>query len=798
MESAIVSSRQFSSKIGDTVTTKPQETIIATFEGRGSHVTRPFTVPEDYEYFIVRWQSNDPHPLVWVQSRSRDEKVGDFGGDGASVGEGTVYKTGKFSIELLINGAWQVEVVVEAAAYRPVMKWQPGDGRLLAGFPDQRVQYTVSGVGRGITPWITPSIVEGTKSWRLVTDLSNSLQRCTLEAENGRQVELGEQTSHLTYEYAVRLIFEGAHPWSASILDGEPTGNSGRQQTTDSTERLARFGAELSAKRQARLQEGLCELDALVGLSGVKREVQSLVQQVKAMQLRAAQGLKVPDLSRHLVFAGAPGTGKTVVARILGKVLYGLGLLETESLVEAARADLVAEYVGQTASKTLAAVQQALGGILFIDEAYTLAAKGGASTDYGQEAIDTLVKAMEDNRDRLTVVVAGYSDLIERFLNSNPGLRSRFTRFITFDDYSGAELAEIFCRLAASHDYTVDEVVRQALIARFATMSKAESFGNARSVRQLFGDAVGRQSQRVVSAPDLDRAALMELSLGDVFPDAVPEPSGEPTDREIAEVFAELERLVGLENVKSEMRSMVNIARNMNQRRLLGLPVPEIARHFVFSGPPGTGKTTIATHLARILRILGLLDRGHLIIVSRADLVAEWVGQTAPKTRDVINRALDGVLFIDEAYTLSPRSGGLNDFGQEAIDTLLLEMEEHRDRLTVVVAGYGNLMHDFLASNPGLNSRFTREIEFPAYTAADLTEVFLRMANASGYTIDHGVHAQVESLFERARHAENFGNARSARKLFETAAQRVADRLSAVANPSRDQLMGIRVEDIHL
>lgn len=782
----------YAPRIENSPAAHPKESVVVALEGRGSQVTRPFAIPDDYEYFVVRWQTEDPYPLVRVENRITGGSAGSFGGEGAPTGEGVVYEAGKFSIDLNANGAWRLEVVVEAAAYRPLVKWENGGGESVSG---PQPKCTTSGVGPAVTAWVTPAELVPDGSWWLEIELADSTNGCTLETEDGEQYQFGTQISNESYQGAVRVVFEGDSPWRVSIFGAKPTGGSSSPAPKESAA-PARSGGSVDPARQARLTQGLDELDALVGLSGVKREVRSLVQQVRAMQMRAEQGLKVPDLARHLVFAGAPGTGKTVVARILGKIFYGLGLIERESVVETARADLVAEYVGQTAPRVMAAVGRALGGILFIDEAYALAAKGSASSDFGREAIDTLVKAMEDNRERLTVVVAGYSDLMERFLDSNPGLRSRFTRFITFDDYSGAELTEIFCRMAAADDYTVDDAVRQALISRFATMNKSESFGNARAVRQLFGDAVARQSERIVSIPGLDRAGLMELSLGDVFPEAVPELSGEPTDGEIGEVFAAIDQLVGLESVKSEMRSMVNISRNMNHRRLQGLPVPEIARHFVFSGPPGTGKTTVATHLARILRILGLLERGHLIAVSRADLVAEWVGQTAPKTRDVVNRALDGVLFIDEAYTLSPRNGTLNDFGQEAIDTILLAMEEHRDRLTVVVAGYTDLMHDFLRSNPGLESRFTREIEFPPYSAAELTEVFERMASAAGYTTGVAVQQKLEALFEHEKRSENFGNARAARKVFETAVQRMADRLAAASSPSREQLMELQVEDL--
>ncbi len=240
------------------------------------------------------------------------------------------------------------------------------------------------------------------------------------------------------------------------------------------------------------------ELDSLVGLQAVKEEVSSLINLIKIRKIRAEKGIKQPDLSMHLVFSGNPGTGKTTVARILSEIYHELGILSKGHLVEVDRAGLVAGYVGQTAIKTQEKIAEAKGGILFIDEAYTLVKDG---QDYGQEAIDTILKAMEDYRDDLIIIVAGYTDLMENFLNSNPGLRSRFNKFIEFSDYNSTELYEIMDSLCAQNGFILDEGCKNYLKNLFIELydSRDKNFGNGRTVRNIFEKAITNQANRIAS-----------------------------------------------------------------------------------------------------------------------------------------------------------------------------------------------------------------------------------------------------------------------------------------------------------
>ena len=555
----------------------------------------------------------------------------------------------------------------------------------------------------------------------------------------------------------------------------------------------ANAGIAENAPRET-VEEVLAELDSLVGLEEVKAEVRKLVNLAKVNEARRAQGLKVPPMSYHMVFTGNPGTGKTTVARIVARAFRALGIAKTGQLVETDRAGLVGTYAGETATKTNAKVDEAIGGVLFVDEAYQLVS--GDNDNYGKEAIAALIKRMEDDRDKLIVVAAGYTDEMREFLDANPGMRSRIARTIEFPDYSAAELAAIFRSMAKKNDFTLAPDLEAGLDAAIAklTARRDRTFGNARFVRQLFEDATGRQANRLAESGSLDADALKTLVLADL---AVGERKADLHAPTVEEVLAELDALTGMKPVKEEVRRLVATvkANKLRAEKGVGGDVT-MSYNFVFTGNPGTGKTTVARILGRAFRALGVLERANFVETDRSGLVAKYEGQTAAKTNKLIDSAAGGILFIDEAYQLN--QGENDQYGAEAVAPLLKRREDARGTMVVIIAGYKEEMKKFMAINSGLESRFNRTIEFPDYSAKELAEIYRSMAKKAKYTLsadtDHWLEPYISMLTKER--GKSFGNARWARNLFEKSIERQALRVTELADPSPEELTTIRLKDL--
>lgn len=549
--------------------------------------------------------------------------------------------------------------------------------------------------------------------------------------------------------------------------------------------------AKAKANQFDSLDDVFTYLNKLTGLASIKRELSSLVELSRAETLR--QGGK-GTASNHFVFLGNPGTGKTTVGRVVGEILNKLGVLSSGHLVECDRSKLVGGYVGQTAMKTNALIDEALNGVLFIDEAYTLAS--GGEEDFGREAIDTLLKRMEDDRHRLVVIIAGYTENMARFLGTNPGLRSRFNTTLTFDDYTAPELEQIFRRQCDDRSFVFDSELAAKLPVYFKKLYNGRdqsSFGNARSVRNLFEAMLKRQASRLGAIANPTQDDLKTFTLGDLRSEYPLDDKSE--DEHLEDAMRELVELTGLSSVKERVRSMANLMRVQQLRAAAGGNIVPVVLHSVFTGNPGTGKTTVARLMGRIYKAMGLLRKGHVVECDRSALVAEYVGQTSIKTNSLIDQALDGILFIDEAYTLSGQAG--NDFGQEAIDTLLKRMEDERARLVVIVAGYGDPMKEFLASNPGLRSRFVQNFTFEDYTPEELATIFTKLAALHRLAISPGLENRILKVFHMlcANRSSTFGNARLVRNLFEAVIQSQANRIAFAQTLTLDALSLLTEDD---
>lgn len=499
---------------------------------------------------------------------------------------------------------------------------------------------------------------------------------------------------------------------------------------------------------------GSCEkkLESLIGLDTIK----SSIRKIKAYAI-ANQGNAKPNL--HMCFLGNPGTGKTEVARIIAGILHENGLLRTDRVVETDRSGLVAGYVGQTAMKTAAVIEEAMGGVLFIDEAYSLV-QGDTGGDYGHEAVSTLIKAMEDYRGEFCVILAGYKNQMHEMLASNPGFQSRIQFTLDFPNYNRDELGQIAALMLKSGGYTASNAAKDRMLDITDYIRKEPNFANAREMRNIIEQVIMCQNVRCAGTAD-KTLELVDVN-NYIKENHVNLPtSGEGTERKILTAEDELEQLVGLRSVKRMVKKIkAYVKRNKDDS--------DMNLHMCFCGNPGTGKTEVARILSRILYEAGVLPEAKLTETDSSGLISKYVGETASKTLNKINDAMGGVLFIDEAYSLTQSTdNGTAGYGDEAVAVLLKQMEDRRGQFCVILAGYKDEMGAFISTNPGFSSRIQFSLEFPDYTQEELPEIAQRFLQRKKYTIDDDALALVLDIVEYDRLRPNFANARTVRNILE-------------------------------
>ena len=547
------------------------------------------------------------------------------------------------------------------------------------------------------------------------------------------------------------------------------------------------------------VDELLRPLDGLVGLGGVRQQLAALCRNLHLTQRRI--GSLAGQAPGHYLFTGNPGTGKTTVARIMAAMLHQLGLLNQGQLHEVSAHQLIGQHVGDAERNMTEALRRAREGVLFIDEAHQLVSTGHSQ---GQSALRVLVPEMENRRQQLCIILAGYPTELQQLLATDPGLESR-CQAIRFDDYPPAELHQIASAMLAEHRMRLSPAAAEQLLRLLAFLyaNRQPGFGNARAVRNLLErEILPAQAARLhgdLSIPAGD-PRLFTIEPEDLpgrpgfdpahWDDAV---SGQGTT-DIDRVLVRLDRLVGLVPVKTAIRELADTLALQQRRGKVALA----PGHYVFSGNPGTGKTTVARLMGEVFRALGLLARGHVVEVKREDLVGRYQGDAETNMKERIESALDGILFVDEAYQLAADEHDI--YGRRALETLLASMENHRDRLCVILAGYPHEMRHLLSANPGFQRRLNQVIDFPDYSAAELLEIALGQFAAQDY---HLTPAAITALathlqgWDARRCRPDFGNAGDARNLVGTIIKRQAGRIRPrLAEVTEEALGLITAEDV--
>ena len=544
------------------------------------------------------------------------------------------------------------------------------------------------------------------------------------------------------------------------------------------------------------IEELLSELDELIGLTNIKQNIREYIDYVTYLQIRKEKGIEENgEIKLHSVFTGNPGTGKTTVVKLLGQIYHAMGLLSKGHVLTVESNDLISGFVRQTGKNTKEFIEKARGGILFIDEAYMLY-KDDSTNDFGPEAISALITEMSDGPGDIAIMVAGYPKEMEKFIKSNPGLKSRFHNYYHFNDYTPNELVDIAKYAAKNKDviFSKEALEKLKLIVTNAFRKRTQSFGNARLVNAMVEEAKMNLGIRLIREHDTEKLTNKKLSLIEtvdieyVSTKAISDILKLDVDEALLkESLTELNSLTGLSQIKKEVQELVRLSKYYREidRNLL----KAFSMHSVFLGNPGTGKTTVARILSKIYKALGLLERGHLVEADGSSLIAGFVGQSALKTKELINGAQGGILFIDEAYAITDgsSSNGSSDFGKKAIAALIKEMEDHRGEFGVIVAGYTDNMKRFLEANPGIKSRFDQTYHFEDFTEAELWEIAKNMFASKDLTPNKHAeeHLKIYIAFIYKYRNKFFGNARSIRKIVEKAYRNQQLRMASLSKAKR-------------
>ncbi|MCR5038097.1 MAG: AAA family ATPase [Bacteroidales bacterium] len=546
------------------------------------------------------------------------------------------------------------------------------------------------------------------------------------------------------------------------------------------------------------------ELDGFVGMKSVKDAIRRIAQEIAVQKQLIEMGEAQEGLTKYnFILTGNPGTGKTTVARIFGKIFKALGVTSTDKVTEKVPKDIIGMYVNESDKNMDKAINEAMGGVLFLDEAYDLEPMdeaGRSTSSEGKKAVQTLMTRMENEAGKFVVVCAGYPKQMATFMNSNPGLKRRFSHTIHIDDYTAEELLEIYERAAKAKKYNftlADDTVRMKALNMFRNMvaMKDDKFGNAGEAMKKVAETKTNINNRVASVPYDQWTPEILQTAYTAYADDIP--YVEPEKVSIDECLQELNQLIGLGGVKASLTKLAHTINNEIESARVENRRPEIPLgHYLFLGNPGTGKTTVARLMGKILYSMGALPSPNVVEVGKANLVGRYVGDTEAITSHMIDSAMGGILFIDEAYQLAS-----DQFGRSALETLVARLENDRGKFVCIAAGYSFEMQQFLAENSGFESRFPKQnrIVFDDYSPQELFDIFMIHARKGGYTLDpmaeNAVRGKLTMMYNTR--GRTFGNGREARNLFDEVKSNLAARLAEEGGaPTAEERKTIKMEDV--